>query len=294
VRLSVFSFGINPLQLPELATRAEVLGFDTFWMADHLVTPIYYASRNPTHPTGSRGYEDDTFLSDVWVLIGHLSALTHRLRFGTAVYVLPLRNVFTAAQAIATSQVMSQGRVSLGIGVGWLAEEYRVVGQTFAQRGERLDEALDILPQLWSGAETEFHGRWFDFPPVRLPVASAVQVPMVFGGTAPKALERTARRGDGWFSPLLPLEAALRQRETIERLRHRLGRDGHDFEYYMRLEGPMSQDNLERHAAAGVEHLVISPWTAGRLSADVPIGKRLANLELAADIAASAGFLNSR
>src|SRR5438552_13802002 len=144
-------FGLPPAEYAPLVVRAEELGFEAIWLADHLITPLEYAATYPYDDSGRPSYRPETPLADVWVTLGHLAALTKNIRLGTGVYILPLRNPFVTARAAMWAQSLSGGRLLFGVGTGWQREEFEVVGEQFDRRGARMDEILAIFEKLWSG-----------------------------------------------------------------------------------------------------------------------------------------------
>jgi probable F420-dependent oxidoreductase len=141
----------------------------------------------------------DAWYPDCWASIGAMAAVTQRLRFSVAVYVLPLRNPFEVARATGTLAILSGNRFILGAGTGWMKEEFDIYGVDFKSRGKRFDEYLDVLRLLWRGGMVEYHGQHFDFPALQISPAPQAPVPIFLGGAAPVALERAARKADGWI-----------------------------------------------------------------------------------------------
>jgi probable F420-dependent oxidoreductase len=294
LRLSIFAFALEPGDYAPVARRADELGFDAIWLAEHLITPLSYSSRYPYSDSGDPGYRPDTPLSDVLVVASHIAAVTEQLRIGTGVYILPLRNPFVSALAAATAQNLSGGRFLFGVGSGWMAEEYAAVGEPFEARGARMDEILDLFAGLWTGQPVAHHGRFYDFPSVQFGAAPEMPVPIVMGGVSAPAMRRAATRGDGFFGPNCSLEDSLRHRARVEELRADAGRSGRPFEYHLRLEGAATPDNLARHEAAGIENAVISAWRAGHRSDAPSLQQRLDDLERIAEAAAPGGHLKPR
>jgi probable F420-dependent oxidoreductase len=271
VRVSVQAFGIEPTAYADVAVRAEEQGFDTLWLADHVVTPLRRETAYPYSANGDPGYGPETPLVDVLVAAGNAAALTTRLRLGTGVLILPLRNPLLAARAIATVQALSRGRLLLGVGAGWLREEFDALGESFERRGARLEEMIGILRTLWTGAPVRHDGSFYRFDPVQL--SPPVDAPPVFmGGTTHTALRRAARAADGWYGPACDLDASLEARRRIELLREEQSRQG-PFEYAVRLDGRLAPETVERYAEAGFDHVVVP---LGRAGADAGGVDRLA------------------
>ena len=185
-------------ELPVLARKAEEFGFEGMALADHLVT---FETQYQTYD-----YSDDqtvlwypeTHWPDPWVEIGALSQVTTTLKFMTTVYVLPMRDPFSAAKAIATAARLSNNRVVLGAGIGWQESEFDLAGREFSDRGKRTDEMLEIIVRLMAGETVEYHGQFHDFPRLQMSPGVTRPVPILIGGRSPAAYKRAARF-DGWI-----------------------------------------------------------------------------------------------
>jgi probable F420-dependent oxidoreductase len=277
MKFSIQLFGLDPREYLPLTERAEQAGFEAVWVADHVVTPARFAKVYPYAATGDPGFRPQTPLVDVTVTLAFLAARTQRILLGSGVFVLPMRNPFHVARSWAALQHLSGGRALLGIGAGWMAEEFAAVGADFAERGPRTDEMLDVIEGLWTGKPLEFHGRYFDFDEVHFAGAPRVPVPLVFGGHSRPALARAARRGHGWFGPNVDLDTTRTLTATLDQLRERAGRDALPFTQYVRLVGDVDLDNVRRYQDAGYEHLVFSPFV--RLPPGSSLEDRLAAID---------------
>lgn len=283
MKYSVQFFGLPSDQYLPLTVRAEELGFSGLWLADHVVTPREYTKDYPYAASGDPGYQATTPLTDVAVTLGYLAGRTSKITLGSGVFVLPMRNPFHVARSFAALQNLSAGRLLLGIGTGWMREEFDAVGEDFATRGARTDEALQILRLLWSGSEVSFEGKHYSFPPLHFAGAPSSPIPFVFGGHSPVALRRAARWGSGWFGPNLDLESSLELIKLVDDARVTAKRDHEVFTHYVRLVGDLTMANVDRYATAGVQHLVFSPFNRPGIGAR--LGDRLEALEeVAADL----------
>ncbi|MFC0527675.1 TIGR03619 family F420-dependent LLM class oxidoreductase [Phytohabitans kaempferiae] len=281
VRLSLQLFGIPAVEFPPLVELADARGFDTVWLADHVITPVDFARAYPYNADGDPGYRADTPLVDVAVTLSFLAARTRRIKLGTGVFILPLRNPFHVARAWGTLHDLSGGRAVFGIGTGWMAEEFAAVGADFGTRGRRTDEMLDVLDLLWSGQTVEYAGEFHRFAPVRFGGAPHAAVPIVVGGHADRALRRAATRASGWFGPAVDLPSTLDFVRRIDRMRAQAGREHLPFTHYVRIFGDITVSNVERYRDAGLEHLVFAPFT--RLPRGATAADRLAAVDEAAD-----------
>lgn len=172
--------------LVDLATQADRAGFAAVWLPDHLLPPGEYGTGN-----GFGG------VFEALITLSHLAAVTSQIRLGTSVLVLPLRDPFVVAKQVATIDRLSGGRMVLGVGAGWAADEYANVGVPFADRGGRLDEAIELLRALWRG-ETKFAGERFGFDHGVFEPKPSRPIPIMVGGTSRRAFRRVAERADEW------------------------------------------------------------------------------------------------
>lgn len=286
-RFSIAAYGLGTDELLPLARAAEEAGFEQLWLGEHLVIPSAVTS---THPTSSSSAADPlaepvlstgTVLNDPWVSLAALAAGTTRLRLATGILVLPLQHPLLVARAAATLHALSGGRFTLGVGAGWVREEFDALGIGFDDRGSRLDEQLDILRSAWAGGPISFDGRHYRFSPVQV-CPAAVDVPIVVGGHSPPALRRAARVADGWLSSgVADLTEALRCRDELHRLRVACGRGDLPFTHHVRLAQP-SPALVEECVAAGFDDLVV--WADQLWPRDprVPVAEKADRLHEAA------------
>jgi probable F420-dependent oxidoreductase len=267
---------VNPRFFVDVTLAAEELGFESVWLPEHLVLTV--AMSSSPHPGEEHPpVPPTTPVFDAFAYLAYLAGRTSRLRFGTHVYNLALRHPFVAARAIQTVDLVSGGRLEVGIGASWLRQEWEAVGLDFSTRGRRLDEALAVCKRLWTEPEVEHHGEFFDFDAVAFE-PKPVQRPwpaIHVGGESDAALRRAARAGDGWIGMAHTLESVGAPVARLAELRRSAGRDGERFE--VSVGGPVSsRDDLRRWADAGVDRLVLSPW---RRSSEALDGlKRFADL----------------
>jgi len=245
-----------PHQVREVAIAAEVAGLDGVMLADHLVRPEHPQTMHPHH--GAAAYDiwlPDSPYPDLWVTIGWLAAATERLLFFTGVYVLPLRNVFVVAKAVSTVAVVSDNRLLLGMGAGWMRDEFEVTGSDFKTRGKRMDEMIDVMRLLWNGGMVEYHGQFHDFGPLQMAPAPTAPVPLYLGGNSERALRRAARVGDGYLTTGIDDEPDVALRRLRE-LRRELGREAEPFDYMMRTR-ELTPQFQERALGLGVTTTVV-------------------------------------
>jgi probable F420-dependent oxidoreductase len=262
LKFSLTMFGYPIAHYAPTARAAEAAGFECIWLAEHLVVPTGYAKVYPYNTSGDPGYTAETPLADVWVTIGNVSAVTTTIKLGTGVFVLPLRNPFATAKAIATAQELSGGRVWLGVGTGWMQEEFDAVGERWEGRGSRTDEIIEILHKLWTGRPVAHTGKWYAFDEVQMSPRLDTPPPIVIGGVSKPALNRAARLGDAWYGPSCSLDESAGYRDEILRRLAAVGREPAGFRFYCRLNDQIGPESLSHARQLGLEHLVVSlPYT---------------------------------
>jgi probable F420-dependent oxidoreductase len=248
-----------PEDLVAIAKAGDECGWDTLTLSDHLINPVETRSTYPYTKDGKRRWEMGTPWPDPWVTVGHLSAVTTNLRFLTTVYILPARTPVAVAKQVGTAAVLSGNRVRLGIGMGWMEEEFDLMGTPFKQRGKRADEMLEVLEKLWTGEVVEHHGEHFDIPALELLPAPTERVPVYVGGVSDIALRRAARH-DGWVSDLHSIEELREIRAKLDGYRKEYGRDHLPFSVFGSARDAWDMDGYRRLHEAGVTHLVTMPW----------------------------------
>ena len=247
-------------QLSGVAQIAEEVGFEGVLLGDHAFFPEKIESRYPYTPDGRPGFEEGTPWPDPWVAIASMAAVTTRLRFGTSVYILPLRNPFQVARAVATTAVLAGGRVALGAGAGWMREEFEQFGVDFRSRGRRYDEMIAVLRKLWSGGMVEHHGEFFDFDRLEVQPAPEEPIPIYIGGNSKPALRRAARLGDGWISAGSAPDEIPEVMETLRSLRREAGRERLPFETLVSVAALPDLDLFRRIEDQGVSAVVHWPF----------------------------------
>jgi len=190
----------EPARAVELATSAEELGFDSLWAVQHVVMPVGHESRYPYAASGEVPGGLHVAIPDPLVWLAFVAARTERIALATGILVLPQQHALVVAKQAATLDRLSGGRLILGVGAGWLAEEFSALGAPFEDRGRRLDEQVEVLRLAWSERETSFAGTTMRFGPVVVePKPVNGSIPIVIGGHTPAAELRAARIGDGFF-----------------------------------------------------------------------------------------------
>jgi probable F420-dependent oxidoreductase len=242
----------NAEGLTRAARQAEELGFADVWAADHIAVPVGV----PYPPS---------FLVEAMVTLSFTAAVTRRVGLGTSVLVLPLRQPVVAAKQLASLDLLSSGRLIVGVGAGWLQAEFDACNVPFSSRGDLTDEAIDVLRTCWSASPTSFKGPTVAFTDMKVQPLPGRHVPIWVGGTSERALRRAVEKGDGWHGAFLPDDELAR---VAKRLRGE--RPGAEFVLSTRfgvdgLTGDL--DDLRRRldacAAAGIDHVVSAPAQRG-------------------------------
>jgi probable F420-dependent oxidoreductase len=242
-----------------VAAMLDEAGFDGVVCSDHLIYPRELRSPYPS-PSGKPMWPPDTAWPDSWVLIGAMAAVTTRLRFSNAVYVAPARPLLEVAKQVATASVISQGRVSLAAGIGWMREEFELMGQEFGNRGKRLDEMIPALRALWRGGWVSWSGKYYEVPEMMVEPHPPAPVPILCGGESDAALRRAASLCDGWVGYAYPWDTAVGYVEKLKQLRRQYGRESEPFEILLALLEPPSSDLYKRAEDIGITALMCLPW----------------------------------
>lgn len=220
------SIAIDGVQTLEICRRAEAAGFESLWGGEHVILPSTIESSYPYTKDGKIPAQPDTPIPDPLIWLAFAAAAAPTMRLGTCILIVPQRNPLILAKELATLDQLSGGKVELGLGVGWLEEEFDALGVPWERRGARNDEYIEAMRTLWSGPEVEFHGEFVDFPKVTCsPRPVQASIPILVGGDSDVAIRRAARLADGYF----PGEGdADRLAALITRVRHAADAAGRD------------------------------------------------------------------
>jgi probable F420-dependent oxidoreductase len=275
VRLPHTGTRATPEFLREWCTTADHLGFDSLWGVDHLVMPRRVESKY-TLPRRPATIADDA-VSDLLApnfelvtTLAFVAAITERIKLGTAVAVLPIRNAVLNARQLATVDRYSGGRLVLGIGAGWLKEEADAMQMPWDRRGARTDEHIALLRAIWTapGKHIEFHGEFWDVPPMD-PEPRPVQrpIPILIGGHSEVAIDRAARLGDGWIAATMSSERLSELLPLLRRASERHDRDPSSVRVYCGAPaGVTDLDELWRYRDVGVHSLQVALETIDDLT----------------------------
>lgn len=197
------NFGSLPAELgvARMATQLETAGFDSLWISDHVVMPDVVESAYPFAPDGRAHWATDAPWYDAVALLGMMTAVTETAELGVAVMLLPLRHPVIFAKQAATIDALSDGRLALGVGVGWMAEEFDALGVPFETRGRRMEEWMQLCRECWSGAPAPFDGEHYQLPSgVQCYPVPGHEIPFLVGGHSRAALRRAGAVGNGWLA----------------------------------------------------------------------------------------------
>jgi probable F420-dependent oxidoreductase len=257
---------INARFWGEATELADQLGFESVWMPEHVIVPLE-ATGSPHHGADHPPIPSNIPVLDVMAVLGSLAARTSRIRLGTHVYNIGLRHPLFTARGAATVDVLSGGRLNLGIGASWLRSEWEALGLDFDTRGRRVDETIEVCRRLWTEEVVEHHGEFFDIPatafepkPVQRPLALHI------GGDGPAALRRAATVGTGW----MPMNHTLDDLPaSIERMGELADAAGRTSPVEITMTGDVADEaDVERHLAAGVTRVIVRPWSSSREALD--------------------------
>jgi probable F420-dependent oxidoreductase len=264
------------------AQTAEALGFDSVWVGDHIVTPLHITSKYPYSPSGSFPLNPQEPLLEPLSVLSFVAACTNKVRLGTAVLVLPHRNAVVTAKTIATIDVLSAGRMIVGVGVGWMEEEFQVLNAPFSERGPLSDETVAVMKELWTSDNPSFNGRFHKFSDLRCeprPVQKP-HPPIWLGGHTGPALRRIVEYGDGWAAVVFsPQEFA----ERLEKLKDRAVRAGRDLSTITLCVSPRGKrpeamvEDIPKYQELGATYLYLAFFNFARTYEEmIPMMERFA------------------
>jgi probable F420-dependent oxidoreductase len=251
MQYGVILTGVGPMaeteKLIRAARKADALGFHSLWLYEHIAFPA-----RPAEAYGKLPFTPEMkFLAPVATL-AYLAAETRQIRLGTGILLLALRHPLHVAKEIATLDVLSKGRVILGVGLGWLAEEFDALGVPFRERAGRVRESVEVLRTIWAGGRLEHRGRYYSFPEVTSypqPVQPGGP-PIWFGGSVDQALRRAAELGDGWIGTSGRPDKVEQRVALVRKWADELGKK--EFAVAVAAAPEMTREEAERFARVGV------------------------------------------
>jgi probable F420-dependent oxidoreductase len=242
-----------------MARKAEELGFESFWCAEHPFIPVRTTSRFPGSADGVIPESYSHFI-DPFVALARASGVTTRVKLGTGIVLVPERHPLLLAKEVSTLDLFSGGRFLFGIGAGWLREETEIMGGDFDHRWSQVRESVLAMKELWTKTEAEFHGKYYDFPPVKSypKPAQKPHPPVILGGFAKNVLERIAQWGDGWLPNRITPEQLRESRATLDRLAKDAGRNPSAITISVYGQ-PAERELIERFHDAGATRVIVRP-----------------------------------
>jgi probable F420-dependent oxidoreductase len=212
-----------------VAQHAEAAGIESLWTFEHVVVPTAYESKYPYDRSGKMPAAPETWFIDPLISLAYVAAATKTIRLGTGVNIFPQANPMLFAKQTASLDALSGGRLTLGLGIGWLAEEFDAMGTPFERRGARFDDYLEAVKKVWSGEVVEHESEflsWHGFKSYPTP-AQKPHPPILIGGTTTKTLQRVVRSAQGWYAPS---DSTRELSERIEELRKMAAQAGRPLE----------------------------------------------------------------
>lgn len=243
-----------------MARAAEAAGFESLWTVEHVVVPAGYESTYPYDPSGKMPGPDDMPIPDPLVWLSYVAGATSTIRLATGILIVPQRNPVVLAKEVATLDHLSGGRMELGIGVGWLEEEFDAIGVPFDERGKRTDDHIAAMRALWSGEKASHHSDFTDFDDcISLPNPVKGSVPVHVGGHTDIAARRAGRLGDGFFPGRGDLDDLSRSFDIVRTSAKEHGRDPDAIELTAggATIGGGAVDAIKALADIGVDRVVV-------------------------------------
>jgi probable F420-dependent oxidoreductase len=254
------SVGTDSSSSLEICRKAEAIGFDSVWGGEHVIRPDEIESPYPYTADGEMPGEAETSIPDPLIWLAYVAAAAPTLRLGTCILIVPQRNPLVLAKELATLDQLSNGRVELGLGVGWMREEFEALGIPWERRGARTDEYVAAMQALWAGPHAEYHGEFVDFPPATCsPRPVNGSIPILVGGDTPAAIRRAARLADGYFPGTTDPEELARLIQEVRRAADGEGRDGEAITIHAIFGTQMADPiaGVEQLSKIGVERVMV-------------------------------------
>jgi probable F420-dependent oxidoreductase len=264
MRFSYAETFCDPNFLAPLARAAEDAGYDSFIVPDSVLFPAESDTLYPYTADGDRAFLEDKPIIEPFALIPYLAAQTDRIRFTTFVLKLAIRPPVLVAKQAASTAVLSNNRLRLGVGISPWPEDFAAMGLPWEARGARMDEAVDIVRGLTAGGWFEYHGEVLDLARCKISPTPSQPIPILVGGHAAPALRRAARRGDGWIHAGGDPEQLTAMLAKLNALRAEYGRDREPFEVHVISMDAFTVDGVKRLEELGVTDVIVGfrwPYT---------------------------------
>ena len=230
-------------------------------MADAPFFPEEISVPYPYTPDGKRFWPLDMPVLDPWVAITAMAVVTERIRFFPSVLRLAVRQPLLEAKSLCSVAAVSNDRVALGVGLAWMPEEFKWLGQDKKTRGARQDEAIAAIRLLIEGGMVEFHGKYIDFDRLIMAPVPSKKIPIYVGGATTPAMRRAARCGDGWLSVIHAMDEIEGLITELNGYRREYGRENEPFDIILHCPDAESVDDIRRLEDMGVTDLQVTPWS---------------------------------
>lgn len=247
----------DPAFMRPLAIATEEAGYDSFVVPDSICYPEHSGSRYPYTEDGGREFLEDKPFVETFSLISYLAGVTERLRFTTSVVKLPLRHPVLMAKQVSSVAMLSDNRLTFGVGLSPWPEDYEAVGVPWARRGQRLDEMIDVIRGLCGGGYFEYEGEIFQIPSIKLCPVPTQPIPILIGGHSEPALRRAARVGDGWIHAGGDAEELQVLLGRLRELRREYGKASDPFELHVISLDAYTPDGVRRLEDMGVSDVLV-------------------------------------
>ena len=272
MRFGFHMFMVPVVEMRDIARTADEAGWDCIQLADAPFFPEVTSLPYPYNPGGTRFWPLDTPVLDPWVAIAAMAVVTTRIRFMPSVLRLAIRQPLLEAKSLCSVAAISDDRITLGVGLAWMEEEFKWLNVDMKTRGKRQDEAIQILRLLMQGGMNEFHGKYFDFDRLTMAPVPKKKIPIYVGGTVSAALRRAARLGDGWVSVIhnkTEVEGVIAE---LSGYRREYGRDKEPFDIMLHCPDAESIEDIRRLEDMGITDLQITPWSVPGIMAEMGVG----------------------
>jgi probable F420-dependent oxidoreductase len=271
MRFGFHLFMVDPAEHQDIARTADDCGWDSIQVADAPFFPEEISVPYPYTPDGKRFWPLDQAVLDPWVAITAMAVVTRRIRFLPSVLRLAVRQPLLEAKSLCSVAAVANDRVALGVGLAWMPEEFKWLGQDKKTRGARQDEAIQIIRLLMQGGMQEFHGVYYDFDRLIMAPVPKKKIPIYVGGTTTPALRRAARYGDGWVSVIHSMAEIEGLIAELNGYRREFGREHEPFDIMLHCPDAETVDDIRRLEDMGVTDLQVTPWSE-RILAEMGVG----------------------
>ena len=271
MRFGFHIFMVDPSEFVGLAQTADAAGWDSIQVADAPFFPEKTSAPYPYTNDGVRFWPLDIPVLDPWVAITSMAMVTKRLRFLPSVLRLAVRQPLLEAKALCSVAAVSNDRVALGVGLAWMPEEFKWLGQDKKTRGARQNEAIQIIRLLLGGGMVEFHGKYYDFDRLQMAPVPKKKIPIYVGGSSKPAIKRAAQFGDGWIGIVHTKSEIKGTVDELNALRREFGRDKEPFDIMLHCPDAETVDDIRRIEELGVTDLQVAPWNLPKMQEELGV-----------------------